>query len=110
MGEVLRPREGERRIDGRHAGKSGRRCPKNRRSPPSDNHTATLSRNLLDRPRRTAETPLSAVRVRCWHSIGVPARWGPVRRSDGWMPTARRRTGLGRSWSIRRRCTRGVVT
>lgn len=39
---------------------------------------ATLSRNLLDRPRRMAETPLSSGRVHCWHSFGAPARWGPV--------------------------------
>ena len=70
MGEVLRPREGERLYP------EVRLHPNHRRSPPSDNHWSRLTHithNLLDRLHRTAETPLPKSRQHCLrlYSVGT---------------------------------------
>src|SRR5689334_17731365 len=101
MGEVLRPREGERPYP------KVQLHPNHRRSPPSDNHWSRLTHithNLLDRLRRTAKTPLPKNRPHCRRPYSVGTQ--KVRRPD-WVSGA----GMDRAWPIvvhSRRAHKGV--
>lgn len=106
MGEVLRPREGERRGLRRHDAR-----PNHRRSPPSDNHWPRRARGrILDRPCRSeqeppcprpaAPPPARSVGTLCrWCGIGpsvadrgplrAPAQGGSLLASNGLITTTR---------------------
>ncbi|CAL9415066.1 hypothetical protein SUDANB23_01738 [Streptomyces sp. enrichment culture] len=89
MGEVLRPREGERPFSATRGTR-----PNHRRSPPSDNHWSRLTR-ITHNPAGQASP--DGRRPPCPRSdviAGAPARWGP--RSSR-RPTGCRGTGDGPS-------------
>lgn len=106
MGEVLRPREGDRRGLRRHDAR-----PNHRRSPPSDNHWPRGARPDLDRPCRSQQEPpcprpaapppaRSVGTLLRWCGIGpsvadrgplrAPAQGGSLLTSNGLITTARR--------------------
>ncbi|GAA1225573.1 hypothetical protein GCM10009646_12020 [Streptomyces aureus] len=99
---MLRPREGERP----HRGAQWH--PNHRRSPPSDNHWShlTVTRNLLDRPCREAETPLPKAGGTATGLLGGD----PETPRPDWLSDCGMRTERRRSWCILGADTRGFVT
>lgn len=89
MGEVLRPREGERPHSAAHDMR-----PNHRRSPPSDNHWSRLTRITHNPAGQASPDGRRPPCPRAGATAAGPARWGP-RSSRG--PTGCRGTGNGPS-------------
>ncbi|AXL91038.1 hypothetical protein C4J65_24130 [Streptomyces sp. CB09001] len=92
MGEVLRPREGERLSS---AARTTR--PNNRRSPPSDNHWSRLTRITHNPAGQASPDERRPPCPRAGITAADPARWGPRNPRH---PTGCRGTGMDRASPI----------